>query len=182
MSWTYDNQATKLYLFSHNTNSFRGKNGFSYEFQKTLCFNRVVLPATDLLIMSDKKIEQLRKENSELLKKVEDLSKSFKDVKEVQSKMAPETNATNEVQSLKNELNEFKKKFETKLVNLSLSLDDISIRAYGIEASIDAIEKYSYQYNIKIIGIPLTTRTETAEKTSQICLFVSQDWSDQYFN
>ena len=38
--------------------------------------------------MADKKIEQLRKENSGLLKKIDELDESFKELQSAQTKMA----------------------------------------------------------------------------------------------
>ena len=32
------------------------------------------------------------------------------------------------------------------------------------------MERYNYQYNIKIVGVPQTTRFEAAEKTSELCI------------
>ncbi|CAB4013771.1 Hypothetical predicted protein, partial [Paramuricea clavata] len=54
------------------------------------------------------------------------------------------------------------KRLDTKLTNIILKFDKIS-------EQIDAIEQYSYNYNVKIIGIPQTQdRNETAANTADI--------------
>ena len=49
-------------------------------------------------------------------------------------------------------------------------LKDISKRVRSIKDPIEEIEKYSYKYNIKIVGIPQSARYETAEKISELCI------------
>ena len=39
-----------------------------------------------------------------------------------------------------------------------------------IEKSMDAYEAYSYQYNIKIIGMPPIAERENADQTANLCL------------
>ena len=123
--------------------------------------------------MAEKKIDALRKENCELLKNVKELNKNFQALKELQSKMASDSEIAKSLQGLSDEyedLKRFKSNFRSQLDNIASSLDDISRRIHSIEDSIEAIDKYSYQYNIKIIGIPQTSHYETTEKTSEICV------------
>jgi hypothetical protein len=39
-----------------------------------------------------------------------------------------------------------------------------------VESAIDAIEQYSYKYNVKIIGAPQTSTNESSEVTAMLCL------------
>ena len=43
-------------------------------------------------------------------------------------------------------------------------------KALVLSQAIEAIHRYSYQYNIKITGIPQTNAYESAEETTKICL------------
>ena len=54
------------------------------------------------------------------------------------------------------------KRFESKL-------DMISKKVDVIDEAIESIMKYSYQYSVKIVGLPQTS-TETAEETVDICV------------
>ena len=126
--------------------------------------------------MADKKLEQLRKENSGLLKKIDELNEGFKELQSVQSKMATKHDTAkfldwinDEFEDLK-DYKDFRSNFQTQLDSLSQSLDVITKQAYRIEESIESMERYSYQYNIKIVGVPQTTRFEAAEKTSELCI------------
>ena len=98
--------------------------------------------------MAEKKIDALRKENCELLKKVKELNKNFQALKELQSKMASDSEIAKSLQWLSDEYENLKR---FKSNNIVSSLDDISRQVHSIEDSIEAIDKYSYQY-IKILA------------------------------
>ena len=100
--------------------------------------------------MADKKIEQLRKENSGLLKKINELNESFKEIQSAQSKMATKHDTAkfrdwinDEFEDLK-DYKEFRSNFQTQLNSLSQSLDAITKQAYRIEESIESMDRYSY--------------------------------------
>ena len=56
------------------------------------------------------------------------------------------------------------------LRDVSSQLDDISKRCSEITSFIDNAEDYSYQYNLKVIGMPLLSVGENAEATTHLCL------------
>ena len=75
--------------------------------------------------------------------------------------MASDSEIAKSLQRLSDEyedLKRFKSNFQSQLDNIASSLDDISRRSHSIEDSIEAINKYTYQNNIKITGIPQTGR------------------------
>ena len=39
-----------------------------------------------------------------------------------------------------------------------------------ITKSLDAFEEYSYQYNVKIVGLPTVAENEISEQTTHLCL------------
>ena len=49
-------------------------------------------------------------------------------------------------------------------------LREATFKVNEIAKQIDAIEEYSYNYNIKIVGVPQITDQESAETTASLCL------------
>ena len=64
----------------------------------------------------------------------------------------------------------FKKYASKELKRLSSRLNVISDACDRILQSIDGFEMYSYQFNIKVIGLPLLAAKETTEQTANLCL------------
>ena len=65
----------------------------------------------------------------------------------------------------------FKSSTGKDIKRLSTKLTDITLKIDKISEQIDAIEQYSYNYNVKIIGIPQAIdQNETAEDTAEICI------------
>ena len=58
---------------------------------------------------------------------------------------------------------------EAELKRLSASLAQVRARVDEVGKAIDAMEEYSYQYNIKIVGLPELNTQETAMDTSKLC-------------
>ena len=54
--------------------------------------------------------------------------------------------------------------------DMSKELDNLSRKLDSLDAAIDDILKYSFQYNVKIIGFPEQDEHESAETTTQFCL------------
>lgn len=46
----------------------------------------------------------------------------------------------------------------------------IGDRIEELASTIDAAEKYTYQYNLKIVGLPQATEQESSEATAALCL------------
>ena len=58
---------------------------------------------------------------------------------------------------------------EAELKRLSAHLAQVSAKVDEVGKAIDTIEEYSYQYNIKIVGVPELNSQETAMDTSKLC-------------
>ena len=63
----------------------------------------------------------------------------------------------------------FRKVAETELKQFKANLTSVADKVDKIAAAIDAVEQYSYQYNLKIVGLPQTSERETAEDTAILC-------------
>ena len=63
-----------------------------------------------------------------------------------------------------------RKKIWNQIKRLSSKLDTICTQVDRISQAIDSFEMYSYQYNIKIVGIPQVAETECPEDKTSICL------------
>ena len=60
------------------------------------------------------------------------------------------------------------KEFEE--IRARLDNDKISETCNHIQKSLDTFELYSYQFNIKIVGMPMVAEREHPEQTANLCL------------
>ena len=74
----------------------------------------------------------------------------------------------NDVQFLSNEYDELLK----RLTNLEAHVSVIARKTESISKAIDDIQLYSYQYNLKIVGVPQTDPDQKASNTVDLCLKV----------
>ena len=58
----------------------------------------------------------------------------------------------------------------TQIKQLTARVNEISIMREQIAKAINAFETYSYQYNIKNVGMPTVVERETTEQTAELCL------------
>ena len=56
------------------------------------------------------------------------------------------------------------------LQNLSRRLDILTENVTRIDKAIDDMLFYSYQYNLKIVGVPHVGETESSEETVELCV------------
>lgn len=63
------------------------------------------------------------------------------------------------------------KSFSDELQRMSSTLEIIEKRAELVEAQVESLLQYSYQYNLKLFGVPQVSRFESAlELTSKVCV------------
>lgn len=135
--------------------------------------------------MSRDTVMSLRKRNDSLQTQLEKLRIEFKSL---ESSLADrETETSNEsnggpspdgetVKSLEflsssyDDLIAFRKEAKIQLQGFSKRLDVLAERVGDIAEAIDAIDRYSYQYNVKIVGIPEVQPRESATATSTLCV------------
>lgn len=117
--------------------------------------------------MSNKdNIKALQKENKELLDQVENLRK---DLRTVQEKVTTNQELESSAEFFSKEYDNFKTA-NHDLAKISTKLEALSTRAELIEDTIETMLKYSYQYNVKIVGLPQADEHESAETTVDICI------------
>ena len=68
------------------------------------------------------------------------------------------------------DLEVFRKKATKDIQQIKKKVDSISKRCDEIMKPLEAIEQYSYQYNIKIMGVPQLNEKESAEVTANLCI------------
>ena len=64
----------------------------------------------------------------------------------------------------------FKVEAERQIQELSSRVNEISILCDHIRKSIEASEVYSYQFNIKIVGVPTVAEREISQQTADLCM------------
>ena len=126
----------------------------------------------------------LKKENENLKKELEEFKKEFDDFK---SKMATSVASTTspldppnstDVQFLSNGFDYFSKfqeKARTQLKSMESKLIIIETNIQRLSDAIDESLIYSYQYNLKIVGVPQENKKETAEETTKLCLKIFKE-------
>ena len=122
--------------------------------------------------MAKDNIQKLKKENDDLKSQIGAL---HNELKELQKKM--EANHENDdlrksVDFLSGEYDDFrvkKRSAEEDLKRFESKLEKITRRVDEIGELIESLVKYSYEYNVKIFGIPQTDEVESAEETVDIC-------------
>ena len=68
------------------------------------------------------------------------------------------------------ELQAFRKYASKEIKKTKLKLNSISDACDWLLKSIDSFEIYSYQFNVKITGLPLMAEWESSEQTANLCL------------
>ena len=56
-----------------------------------------------------------------------------------------------------------------ELKRLSAKLEELAVELNRVSRSIDEFQEYSYQYNVKIVGVPQTSQDESSAITSALC-------------
>lgn len=124
--------------------------------------------------MADKEnVQKLRKENNDLKSQVKELGKEMVELRSKMAAFVPETSINNSIEFVSKELNDLKSikaAMENTMNKLESKLREIDVKAKEIDEAIEEMLKYSYQYNIKIFGVPQRNRRESATESADICL------------
>ena len=123
--------------------------------------------------------DKLRKENKELRKDVEYLKNQLKKFTDDMSQMQQQNGkkkmreiSPDKEHSVKfmsdqfDDFTSFKSAATKQIQQLTKRVEEISIRCDQIAKSVDAFEEYSYQYNVKIVGLPTVAENETSDQTT----------------
>ena len=129
----------------------------------------------------------LKKKNQALKVQIDVLSEELNNLKAQLSAQAvaspansdknyPESSAAETETSLQylsdkhDEFEIFQARAKQELTRLSNRLAELSIKVNEIGKAIDDMDDYSYQYNIKIVGLPQSKSQESAIDTSILCV------------
>ena len=126
------------------------------------------------------RVKALRRENDDLKRQLNDLKKEFQSLK---SKMREQKDCheaaatalpnTQDVQFLSDSYDALVKSessLSKALENFSRRLDLLTVNVDRIDKAIDEMLYYSYQYNLKIVGVPLISESESAQDTAELCV------------
>lgn len=123
--------------------------------------------------MSKNSVDKLQKQNEELQTEIKKLQTELQKVKENVGSRTTSQEMEKSVEFLSHEYEDFKSNrstVEQSLKEIETSLNNVILKANEIEDAVEAMLKYSYQYNLKLIGVPQDEQGETAEQTVDICL------------
>ena len=126
------------------------------------------------------KLSKLRKEN-------EDLRRELLETKDVVQRLTEEVHESTRnlehhaddkarersvefIGDQYDQIEEFRIKAIEEIKIINERLGSITARCNQIAAAVDELMDYSYQYNIKIIGIPLKSEREDTKDTTSLCL------------
>ena len=125
------------------------------------------------------KVKALKRENDDLKSQLNDFKKEFQFLK---SKMAEQKDyseaaatalpSTQDVQFLSDSYDALVKSeasLSKALDNFSLRLDLLTAKVDRNDKAIDEMLYYSYQYNLKIVGVPLLSEKESTQDTAELC-------------
>lgn len=130
------------------------------------------------------KTEALRKENQTLKMQVETLTAEIDKLKLTIQQMEPPSSRESIEASLNAEaqssleflskeyddFGEFRQHAQREIQRLNSRLLEIKSKVDMVGKAIEDLQDYSYQFNIKIIGVPETGSPESAKNTSDLCV------------
>ena len=141
--------------------------------------------------MPKETITSLKQQNQSLKQQVDALCQDVKSLKESfaateavnENRIIAVTNASNvetarSLQYLSDEYDDLSasnSRVSVQLKQISHRLNVLSAQVERVANAINDAEEYSYQFNVKIIGLPEMNSSETAPKTSSLCVKLVQE-------
>ena len=123
-----------------------------------------------------KENQKLRNEVQTLMAELQSLKSEFEKIQDGSRSRSPTIDLTQVESSVQftsdkyDDLLKFVKDAQGQLKSLSSKIAVISQRSDEIAAAIDEMLQYSYQYNVKILGMPMASERETPSETASLCL------------
>ena len=126
----------------------------------------------------------LKKKNQELREQVNALSEEIRKLKEhiTEHTSSPDRSAAQSTETVlqfysdaHDQSQTFQADVSKELKRLSTWLSEISTRVDEIGKAIDSMCEYSYQYNVKIVGLPELSEQESYSQTSDLCVKLFSD-------
>ncbi|CAB3988999.1 Hypothetical predicted protein [Paramuricea clavata] len=134
--------------------------------------------------MSKDTIKSLKKENDDLKAQTESIMEELKKVKdlvnskEINIAKGDHICSTSNKETLKSleylskeydDQKRFTQAVKQQISRLETRVTEIAVKLDSLSNSIDEVQQYSYQYNIKLMGIPEIKENESATETSVLC-------------
>ena len=131
--------------------------------------------------MAKDTVQSVKKENDVLKAKLETLTSDFQallarlDAAESRRSdgRQEKIEATKTLEFLSDEyddLKQFQRAARQELDRLSNELSGLTKKVYEMSDAIDEFQKYSYQFNVKLVGVPATKPRESSMDTSALCV------------
>ncbi|PFX13675.1 hypothetical protein AWC38_SpisGene22222 [Stylophora pistillata] len=122
-------------------------------------------------------VASLKRENSKLKDQLSVMADEIAKMKEMLLEQSKKPAATNDEveQSLEfmskeyDDFERFRVSAGKELDRLGAMLDEIAVEVNRVSRSIDEFQEYSYQYNVKIVGVPQLSQDESSASTSELC-------------
>ena len=113
-------------------------------------------------------MKHLKKDHEEVRKELKNLTKEFESLR---AKMADKSDRASSPSSADvQHLSDTCDGFSTTIESFQRRLNKLASQVEAVTKAIDEATSYSYQYNLKIFGVPETNEKETAEETTSLCL------------
>ena len=113
-------------------------------------------------------MKQLKKDHDEVKKESKNLTKEFGSLRD---KMADKSDRASSPRSADvQHLTDTCDGFSTTIESFQTRLNKLATQVEAVTKAIDDATSYSYQHNLKIVGVPQTNEKETAEETTSLCL------------
>ena len=135
--------------------------------------------------MPNTSVNHLKKENDKLKDEIAALKKNFGDLQQLVERhdessasngghtcsLSAETSTSLEFYGKSyDDLKESQAVAVERLNELWSRLDALATRVEEMSNTLEQFQRYSYQYNVKIVGLPETNAQESASETSAMCL------------
>ena len=122
-------------------------------------------------------IKNLKRDQEDVKTKLSILTQEFEKIRNKMAEKLDKDNSPNteDVQHLSDTcdgLMDFKMETLAVLDNFHSKLKDLTSQVNSLSTAIDNATNYSYQYNLKLLGVPQENPRETAEETTELCLKV----------
>ena len=125
-----------------------------------------------------KENEALKEEIQQIMMKLQQLEEKFDTKKEadgmaVHNGEVVSADKAKSIEFISNQYDDlagFKAHAIKELKSINTRVDQIYTRCNDIAKCVEAMEEYSYQFNVKIVGMPLRAEKETPEITANLCL------------
>ena len=118
-------------------------------------------------------VKKLKQENDDLKTQINDLQEELKETKRKMETVGTGSELQHSVEHVSAEYDDIKSSTAAvarDLKKIEKRLAEISQKVYNVEDAVESIMAYSYQHNLKIMGIPQVKDSELAEETVEICL------------